>query len=85
MDTPAPTAACAHDPGTLPAPLTDACPECGSRFNLRLCATCGNIGCCESQSGHARAHALREGHHVIYQMPAPQGFIWCYAENRYVG
>ena len=43
------------------------------------------MGCCESQQGHARAHALGEGHPVIYQMPAPDGFVWCYEERAYVG
>lgn len=76
---------CAHVPAAPPTPLGDRCQECGSAFNLRLCATCGHVGCCESQGGHARAHALGEGHPVIYQMPAPNGFIWCYTERAYVG
>jgi uncharacterized UBP type Zn finger protein len=54
-------------------------------MNLRLCGTCGHVGCCESQAGHARAHALGDGHPVIYQMPAPDGFVWCYEERAYVG
>jgi CPA1 family monovalent cation:H+ antiporter len=81
----APTAACPHVPASLPQPQADRCQECGSTFNLRLCATCGHMGCCESQQGHARAHALGEGHPVIYQMPAPDGFVWCYEERAYVG
>jgi hypothetical protein len=36
-------------------------------------------------TGHARAHALGAGHPVIYQMPAPDGFIGCYEERAYVG
>ena len=85
MEPVARTAACPHDSAALPDPLTDACPGCGSRFNLRLCASCGNVGCCESQAGHARAHALDANHPVIYSMPAPRGFAWCYVERRYVG
>jgi uncharacterized UBP type Zn finger protein len=79
------SASCEHVPETLPEPQTAGCQECGSGFNLRLCATCGHVGCCESQGGHARAHALTEGHPVIYQMPAPNGFAWCYEERAYVG
>jgi uncharacterized UBP type Zn finger protein len=75
---------CEHAPPTLAKPAADACQECGSRLNLRLCATCGHVGCCESQAGHARAHALTVDHPVIYQMPAPGGFAWCYAERRYL-
>jgi uncharacterized UBP type Zn finger protein len=76
---------CEHLPESLPEPQADRCQECGSNFNLRLCATCGHVGCCESQRGDARAHARSEGHPVIYQMPAPKGFIWCYEERAYVG
>ncbi len=75
---------CPHHPAAIAAPQASACQECGSRFNLRLCATCGHVGCCESQAGHGRAHAMAEGHSVIYQMPAPNGFAWCYEERRYL-
>ncbi|TFG68732.1 MAG: hypothetical protein E4H24_02830 [Thermomicrobiales bacterium] len=76
---------CAHVPDVRATPNADRCEECGSRYNARLCATCGHVGCCESGSGHARAHALSEGHPVIYQMPADSGFVWCYEDRRYVG
>lgn len=75
---------CVHVPAELATPQADACQECGSRFNLRLCATCGHVGYCESQAGNARGHALTAGHPVIYQMPAPDGFTWCYEDGRYV-
>ena len=77
-------APCEHEPESLARPQSDRCQECGSDNRLRLCATCGHVGCCESQLGHARAHALADGHAVIYQMPAPGGFVWCYAERAYV-
>lgn len=78
-------ALCPHAPADTAAPKSDRCEECGSRVSLRLCAHCGHVGCCESQAGHARAHALGEDHPVIYSIPAGRGFIWCYAEDRYVG
>jgi uncharacterized UBP type Zn finger protein len=81
----APPQSCAHVPEALPEPQASTCRECGRNFNLRLCASCGHVGCCESQAGHARTHALREGHPVIYQMPAPEGFVWCYEDRAYVG
>lgn len=78
-------ALCPHSPAGLAAPRSDECSECGSRFNLRSCATCGHVGCCESQAGHARAHALNEGHPVIEQMTGRgPGFAWCYEDNRYI-
>ena len=75
---------CAHAPAIVTAPSGNKCEECGSTSNLRLCAECGHVGCCESQAGDARAHALDSSHPVILQMPAGKGFSWCYAENRYV-
>lgn len=78
------TTTCDHIPDALPEPQAGRCQECGSDFNLRLCASCGHVGCCESQQGDARTHAIGEGHPVIYQMPAPQGFIWCYEDRAYV-
>ncbi len=75
---------CPHIPAERAAPAADQCQECGSGVNLRLCATCGHVGCCESQAGHARTHALSTRHPVIYQMPAGSGFIWCYVERAYV-
>lgn len=75
---------CPHVPDAIAEPRASLCQECGSARNLRLCATCGHVGCCESQRGDARAHALAEGHPVILSMPAGQGFTWCYDENRYV-
>lgn len=79
------TTACEHVPAEAAAPSGSRCEECGSTYNLRLCATCGHVGCCESQAGHARAHAHATDHQIIYQMPADSGFIWCYADRRYVG
>lgn len=78
-------AACAHVPETPATPSGNRCEECGSTFNLRMCATCGHVGCCESQAGDARAHALGEHHPVILSMPVGKGFTWCYEEKAYVG
>lgn len=77
---------CEHAPDAIAAPRASACEKCGSTFNLRACAECGHVGCCESQAGDARAHALGQGHPVILQMNADGfGFAWCYDEKRYVG
>ena len=76
---------CRHAPPEPSAPRSNACEECSSGVNLRSCTECGHVGCCESQAGHARAHALGEKHPVIEQMTsAGPGFAWCYEENKYV-
>src|SRR3990170_5130105 len=74
---------CPHAPDVPPAPRAERCEECGSGFNLRSCTACGHVGCCESQAGHARTHALSEHHPVIQQMTGGgSGWAWCYEENR---
>ncbi len=79
------TATCTHVPTDVAAPRSDRCEECGSRHSLRLCATCGHVGCCESQRGDARAHALGSDHPVIKSVPLGQrSFTWCYACRDYV-
>jgi uncharacterized UBP type Zn finger protein len=76
---------CAHAPANSAEPRSAECQECGSRFNLRLCSHCGHVGCCESQAGHARAHAIAEAHPVIEQIAGSErGFAWCYEESRYI-
>ena len=78
-------ALCQHAPVVAAKPRASRCEECGSGFNLRSCADCGHVGCCESQAGHARAHALGEHHPVIQQITGRSpGWAWCYEENRYI-
>ena len=79
-------AACEHVPDRHQSARANTCEECGSRFNLRVCSTCGHVGCCDSQYGHARTHFHETGHPVMRAKTAiGRGFIWCYADNRYVG
>ena len=78
-------AACTHAPDRIAAPRTQACEECGSTFNLRMCTECGHVGCCESQLAHNTAHARQRGHPVIKSMPVDQrSFTWCYACDTYI-
>jgi len=79
-----PATTCEHVPADLPAPRSAVCEDCGSDFNLRMCATCAYVGCCESQLGHDRDHAFAEGHPVIVSIPVSKGFTWCYTHNAYV-
>lgn len=78
--------ACGHVPVRHAEARASACEECGSRFSLRVCSTCGHVGCCDSQYGHARQHHHETGHPVMRaKSMTGRGFIWCYADNRYVG
>jgi CPA1 family monovalent cation:H+ antiporter len=76
---------CQHMPETVATPAGQSCAECGSTYSLRMCTTCGHVGCCESQAGDAEAHFRESGHEVMASMPVGRGFMWCYTDRKYVG
>lgn len=75
---------CSHVTENTASPRSDKCEECGSTFNLRVCAECGHVGCCESQQGHNKAHYQASGHPVISSLPLGSHFTWCYECGRYI-
>jgi len=50
---------------------------------LRVCLSCGHVGCCESWRGHASAHAEETGHPVIAAWRGG-AFAYCYPHRRYL-
>jgi hypothetical protein len=67
-------------------PSALGCEEClaeGSEWvHLRLCRTCGHVGCCDSSPNlHARRHFEASGHPVIEGYDPPEGWGWCYADE----
>ena len=77
---------CPHIAGIKEAaPNGKKCEECGSDFNLRVCITCGHVGCCESQQAHNTKHAKAVHHPIIKSLPvSDKSFIWCYECNDYL-
>ena len=68
------------------APSARGCEEClkvGSPWvHLRLCRTCGHVGCCDdSPLRHARAHFEQSGHPIIEGYDPPEGWGWCYIDQ----
>jgi hypothetical protein len=67
-------------------PSADGCEDClriGGRWvNLRLCMTCGHVGCCDSSPNrHATAHWREHPDHpVIRSFEAGQDWWWCYED-----
>lgn len=79
---------CAHLRGTgpEPEPLTPTCaehrPEDGPWVHLRLCLTCGHVGCCDSsRPRHATAHYRATGHPVIRSFEPGETWRWCYVDE----
>jgi hypothetical protein len=70
-----------------PAPHTpDGCEEClaiGSTWvHLRLCLTCGHVGCCDSSPNrHATAHFHDVGHPVVRSFQPGESWRWCYVDE----
>jgi len=69
-------------------PRTKGCEECtalGEDWNeLRVCLTCGHVGCCEdSEHAHALAHFNATGHPMIASLARGETWGWCYVHRRY--
>lgn len=78
---------CAHlDQARRVEPRTpEGCEEClesGDRWTqLRLCLTCGHVGCCDSSPNrHATAHHQQTGHPLIRSFEPGQSWAWCYPD-----
>jgi monovalent cation/hydrogen antiporter len=72
---------------TVTQPQTpDGCAEClrdGIRWvHLRLCLTCGHVGCCDSSIGrHAQAHYAGTDHPVMRSFEPGEAWRWCYVDE----
>jgi hypothetical protein len=68
-------------------PSGNGCAECletGDRWvHLRMCMTCGHIGCCDSSPNrHATAHWRAHPDHPIVRSYEPrQDWWWCFADH----
>jgi uncharacterized UBP type Zn finger protein len=78
---------CTHlDQAQDPAPSSDGCEDClriGGRWvHLRMCMTCGHVGCCDnSPNRHARAHNAETGHPLIQSYEPGESWWWCYVDE----
>jgi hypothetical protein len=84
-------ARCAHrgDIRDVSARTPAGCEEClagGGRWvHLRLCLTCGHVGCCDSSPGrHASAHFRRSAHPIVQSFEPGESWRWCYVDEVYV-
>ena len=64
------------------------CEEClrlgAAWVHLRLCLTCGHVGCCDSPPlRHARGHALSVGHPIVQSFEPGENWRWCYVDEAY--
>ncbi len=67
---------------TKPAGPIEGCEEClamgGNWVHLRMCQSCGKIGCCDSSPNrHASKHAHAEGHPILRSVEPGEDWSWC--------
>ena len=65
---------------------TKGCEECektGSQWvHLRLCLTCGHVGCCDdSINKHATKHFKKINHPVMKSYEPGENWKWCYVDE----
>jgi uncharacterized UBP type Zn finger protein len=64
----------------------EGCQDClaaGGRWvHLRVCLTCGQVGCCDSSPGrHATKHFHASGHPIVTSAEPGETWVWCYAHE----
>src|SRR5579884_2770139 len=82
-------AACAHldQVQVLELPESvEGCEDClrtgGKWMHLRICLTCGHVGCCDdSPNRHATAHAHSSSHPIIRSLEPGEEWSWCYEDQ----
>ena len=70
-------------------PRTEGCEEClntgDTWVHLRLCKTCGHVGCCDSSKNkHATRHFHETGHPIVQSFEPGESWMWCYVDQGYV-
>ncbi len=82
---------CSHVDQIRPVTPTppNGCLEClqtGSPWvHLRVCLSCGHVGCCDSSPNrHARGHAFETQHPIVRSLEPGEDWAWCYLDEVYL-
>ncbi|SRR6266511_3138633 len=64
----------------------EGCQDClaigGEWVHLRICLTCGRVGCCDSSPNrHATKHFQATGHPLITSGELGETWVWCYPDE----
>jgi len=67
-------------------PRSHACGEClkmgDTWVHLRLCMTCGHVGCCDSSKNkHATQHFHSSQHPIMRSIEPGESWGWCYIDE----
>ncbi len=83
-------ATCSHlDQVKAVTPKSAGCAECllkgESWVHLRMCMSCGHVGCCDdSKNKHATQHFHETDHAIVKSLEPGEDWKWCYADEMYV-
>jgi len=78
---------CTHITEVEPvSPSAEGCEDClrsGGRWvHLRMCQSCGHVGCCDnSPNRHATAHYAETHHPLIRSFEPGEDWWWCYVDE----
>jgi hypothetical protein len=79
---------CTHlDTIANPEPHSWGCEDCLAKgeenwVHLRLCETCGHVGCCDNSPGrHATAHFGATSHPMIRSYEPGEDWFYCYVDD----
>jgi uncharacterized UBP type Zn finger protein len=63
--------------------LRTSCLAMGDTWvHLRLCLTCGNVGCCDSSKNkHATKHFHKTKHPVVKSFQPGEDWRWCFVDE----
>ena len=81
--------ACQHVKTLKPVePRAEGCEEClelgDSWVHLRLCMSCGHVGCCDSSKNkHATKHFHGTKHPVIRSLEPGEEWGFCYPDDHF--
>jgi uncharacterized UBP type Zn finger protein len=84
--------ACSHVTDAMPRHVhrpPKGCEDClkmGGRWvHLRVCLTCGHVGCCDSSPNrHASAHFKGTHHPVITSGETGETWAYCYPDDQFL-
>jgi uncharacterized UBP type Zn finger protein len=80
-------AICTHlDAVVTDQPRAPGCEEClaigDTWVHLRLCRSCGHVGCCDdSKNKHATKHFRATRHPIITSLEPGEDWSWCYVDE----
>jgi uncharacterized UBP type Zn finger protein len=68
----------------------DYCEDCikigDDWVHLRMCLSCGHVGCCDSSKNkHARRHFRSSRDPLVRSIEPGEDWVWCYADEMMVG